>query len=165
MNSKNGSTTIRLSGTRPKCTWLCWIAKAPGWLNDNCGCGSTSGWREKPVGLSEGDYTLELSAHRGEQVVTLPTVAVSVVKDSDTRLKQLESWLATQAQSTERTDQSETIRHTVRQYVQLIRSQVDQRPLETDYPTARLLRMAEALMQAPEKLLNSCVKSRSRAVG
>ncbi len=76
---------------------------------------------------------------------------LSVVKSLESRLQKIDDWLQQARDSAERDDVSETIRLTVRQYAQVIRAQMDRRPLETDYPTARLLRLAESITDKPSQ--------------
>lgn len=115
--------------------------------------------------LPEGDYLAALSVELSEKKIVLPKNQVSLIEDLSSRLEKVESWLKEQTQSrslagrVQRSDeskqadqsgpsnQSETIRLTVRQTAQTIRSQMDGRPLETDYSTARVLKLAEAVMK------------------
>lgn len=110
-----------------------------------------AGFDWKPSQLSdEGDYLVELTAKLGDERVRWPKMQLSRVSAIHMRLEKLDAWLKEKAQDPQRSDQSETIRLSVRQYAQTIRAQLDQRPLETDYPSARLLRLAEELVQAHE---------------
>lgn len=100
-------------------------------------------FREMP----EGDYGLQASVEVHSEKFLLPAVQVSFIDDLAKRLEKIELGI----QVFPKADISETNRLTVRSYAQTLRSQVDKRPLETDFPTARLLRLAEELMSTPDK--------------
>ncbi len=86
---------------------------------------------------------------------------ISVVKNLKTRLEKVDQWLQqarsnaqrddAQRDDAQRDDVSETIRLSVSQVIRIMRAQSDQRPLETDYPTFRLLRLAESLIDTPSQ--------------
>lgn len=101
--------------------------------------------------VPEGDYWLQASLELLDQKIPLPPTQVSLVRDLDDRLRKLEEWLKAERSAAQRTDALETVRLTVRQYAQTIRSQVDGRALETDYPTWRLLTLSEELVAAPDR--------------
>lgn len=100
--------------------------------------------------VPEGDYTLQASIEVQSERCLLPAVQVSFVSDLNKRLEKIEGWLKEQSQSRDKSDVAETNRLTVRNYAQTLRSQVDARPLETDFPAARLLKLAEDLVSTPE---------------
>lgn len=101
--------------------------------------------------LPEGDYTLTLSARTPGDAVNLPGRQLSVISESGVRLQKINDWLKQQALESDRSDESETIRLTIRQIAQTVQSQIDGRSLETDYPAWRLLQLAEALIADPSR--------------
>ncbi|MBI1915934.1 MAG: hypothetical protein HYS12_14545 [Planctomycetes bacterium] len=91
----------------------------------------------------DGDYFLDAVIARDWTIVAERKLMVSVVKNLEERLKKIEKGVASLPK-----DKNTTDLLTVRSLGSLLRQLADRKPLETDYPAARLLGEAEEVLQA-----------------
>jgi predicted esterase len=96
-----------------------------------------------PKPPADGDYTLSGEIVQDKKVLARVTQTVSVVKDLEERLKQVEKGVASLPKDLKMTDAL-----TVKSLASLLRELADGKTLETDYPAARLQREAEEVLKA-----------------